>query len=70
MAETRVYLTQCLKEKLWRIPQVPLTMISAPMGYGKTTALKETLLRMDAEKMKYHVLWQTLLGQYEVTPHL
>lgn len=62
MAETRVYLIEYLKEKLWRIPQVPLTVISAPMGYGKTTVLKEALLQMDAEKKKYHVLWQTLLG--------
>ncbi len=47
----RKHLSQAL-EGVW---EYPLTVVEAPMGYGKTTAVKEFLKDSDAK-----VLWQTL----------
>lgn len=40
-------------EKIW---DYPLTVIEAPMGYGKTTAVREYL-----KKCKAEILWQTVV---------
>ncbi len=63
MAGSMVYLTEKLKGKLERILQTPLTLVSAPMGYGKTTALRAYLqFRTEQGKDVPRVIWQTLLG--------
>ena len=35
-----LFFSDWLTEVLNQIPQVPLTVMEGPMGYGKTTALK------------------------------
>ena len=72
MAGSKVYLTEKLKGKLSRITQTPLTLVSAPMGYGKTTALKAFLAPggqeqgspglLRREQGSPGVLWQELMG--------
>lgn len=42
-------------DKLW---EYPLTVVEAPMGYGKTTAVKEYLKNCDSE-----ILWQTIMDE-------
>lgn len=41
----RLYFTGRLTEAMNGIPDYPLTVIEAPMGYGKTTAVREHLSR-------------------------
>ncbi len=53
---TALYLRQPLRQALSRIWEYPLTVVEAPMGYGKTTAVKESLNNSDAK-----VLWQTVV---------
>lgn len=48
-----------LNNQLKLIKKYPLTVIEAPMGYGKTTAIKEYLKHVDAS-----VLWQTVYDEY------
>ena len=61
MLETKRYTTQGvyfsdrLTAALERIPNYPLTVVEAPMGYGKTTAVKEYVTKAGVE-----VLWQTV----------
>lgn len=61
MARTRHYDTKSLyfsariTEAMHGIFDYPLTVVEAPMGYGKTTAVREYLKDCDAT-----VLWQTL----------
>lgn len=63
MAKNKAYLTGRIKEKLNRISQAPLTFLSAPVGYGKTTVLREYLLGEAVEKSDcQQVLWRNLLG--------
>lgn len=50
-----IYLTDKLRRQMARIPEFPCTLIEAPMGYGKTTAVREYLKGTDA-----HVLWQRI----------
>lgn len=50
-----LYLSERLSAVLEQIPYYPLTVIEAPMGYGKTTAVKEY-----ATKTRADVLWQTV----------
>ena len=35
-----VYVNEKLTEKIGKINSYPLTVVEAPMGYGKTTAIK------------------------------
>lgn len=50
-----IYIAEKLRQQMARIPEFPCTLIEAPMGYGKTTAVREYLKSTDA-----HVLWQRL----------
>ncbi|MDT8902110.1 LuxR C-terminal-related transcriptional regulator [Anaeroselena agilis] len=53
---TALYVRQPLRQAMGRIWDFPLTVVEAPMGYGKTTAVKECLKDSDAR-----VLWQTVI---------
>ena len=44
----KLYFTQRLLEKLDGIREYPLTVVEAPMGYGKTTAVKAVMQKIDA----------------------
>lgn len=48
-----LYMRKSIRQALDRIWHFPLTVVEAPMGYGKTTAVREYLNKTDA-----HVLWQ------------
>ncbi|WP_051296724.1 helix-turn-helix transcriptional regulator [Anaeroarcus burkinensis] len=50
-----IYKRQALIQELTGIWKHPLTIVEAPMGYGKTTAVKEFLKTSNA-----NVFWQTL----------
>ncbi|SMD03438.1 LuxR C-terminal-related transcriptional regulator [Sporomusa malonica] len=50
-----LYMRKSIVEALDNIWEYPLTVVEAPMGYGKTTAVKEYLSGSEAEE-----LWQTL----------
>lgn len=50
-----IYVTEKLKSKIKKISDYPCTLVEAPMGYGKTTAVREYLKSIDA-----HVLWLKL----------
>lgn len=50
-----LYMRKSMVKALERIWEHPLTVVEAPMGYGKTTAVKEYLSGSEAK-----VLWQTL----------
>lgn len=45
----KIYLKPSLKEQLQQIMAVPLTVVTAPLGYGKTTAVKKVLLELSAD---------------------
>ncbi len=47
-----IYFADKLRHQMARIPDFPCTLIEAPMGYGKTTAVREFLKDTEA-----HVLW-------------
>ena len=51
-----IYMRKSINEALNKIWEYPLTVVEAPMGYGKTTTVKEHFKKNQAE-----VLWQTLL---------
>ena len=51
-----IYVRKLINQAFDKIWEYPLTVVEAPMGYGKTTALKMYLKERNAE-----VLWQTLL---------
>lgn len=51
----KLYFSTRITEAMQRIFDHPLTMVEAPMGYGKTTAVREYLKDSGAT-----VLWQTL----------
>ncbi len=50
-----LYFTDEMMENLHNILEYSLTIVEAPMGYGKTTAVREYLKNTDA-----HVLWQRI----------
>ncbi|MEN6568213.1 MAG: LuxR C-terminal-related transcriptional regulator [Veillonellales bacterium] len=50
-----LYRRKSMNKIMNNIWQYPLTVVAAPMGYGKTTAVKEYL-----KKCKAKVVWQTL----------
>ena len=54
------YFSQHLREILAGIPSYGLTVIEAPSGFGKTTALREYLTR---EQKTARVRWYTCFGE-------
>ncbi|AET70827.1 ATP-dependent transcriptional regulator [Desulfosporosinus orientis DSM 765] len=52
-----LFFSVILKERFERIFEYPLTIVEAPMGYGKTTAVREFLNNTGA-----NVLWQRVYG--------
>lgn len=50
-----IYLNKRLLNKLIDISNYPITILYAPMGYGKTTAIKEAL-----KNIKGKVIWQNI----------
>ena len=48
-----LYFSERITNAMRQIPDYPLTIVEAPMGYGKTTAVRERLKNTGA-----HVLWQ------------
>lgn len=50
-----LYFTNAIKNKLDRIAEVPLSLVTAPMGYGKTTAIKKYFYDSSMT-----VLWHTI----------
>lgn len=50
-----LYFTEKIKKEINKIPLYPLTIIEAPMGYGKTTAVREVLKDISTD-----VLWQNI----------
>ena len=55
------YFSEQLTAALKKITDYPLTVIEAPMGYGKTTAVKEYITNSDFE-----VLWQTVYDNVDI----
>ena len=53
-----IFLSDKIRLQLERIPQYPCTIIEAPMGYGKTTAVREHLVNMACR-----VLWQKVFSE-------
>ncbi|HWR39268.1 MAG TPA: helix-turn-helix transcriptional regulator, partial [Patescibacteria group bacterium] len=53
-----VYLRKPVNQNLDKIWEFPMTVVEAPMGYGKTTAVKEYLQTKNAV-----VLWQTVMDE-------
>ena len=51
------YFSKALREKLSHISDVPLTIVEAPAGYGKTTAIRSALEGMDQGQ----VCWYTAI---------
>lgn len=59
--EQKYYLSDRIKKKLTRISLYPLTVVSAPSGFGKTTSIREYLeYSLPYEACKY---WYTCLGE-------
>ena len=50
-----LYFSEYISESMNRFLDYPLTIVEAPMGYGKTTFVKESLKNIDAE-----ILWQNV----------
>ena len=48
-----LYFTELITEAMNGLLDYPLTIVEAPMGYGKTTFMRETLKNIDAD-----ILWQ------------
>jgi len=57
----RYYFSCQLKEQLAKIPLCPLTVIEAPSGFGKTTAVREYLKSSLHEDTRQY--WYTCLGE-------
>ena len=55
---TALYMRTSISTALNKILDTPLTIVEAPMGYGKTTAIREFAARSGAK-----VLWKTLQNQ-------
>ncbi|MDF3003330.1 MAG: ATP-dependent transcriptional regulator, partial [Bacillota bacterium] len=52
-----IYVTEKVRVQLHKIPSYPCTIIEAPMGYGKTTAVREYLKSSDCT-----ILWQKIFN--------
>ncbi|MDF2544399.1 MAG: ATP-dependent transcriptional regulator [Herbinix sp.] len=55
----KLYFSEKLIDAMNHITKYPLTVIEAPMGYGKTTAVKEQL-----KESNTRILWQTVYDEY------
>lgn len=53
-----IYLSDRIQSQLKKILHYPCTLVEAPMGYGKSTAVKEYFNRADVP-----VLWQKILNE-------
>lgn len=53
-----LYFNSKLSNSIRTLPDYPCTLIEAPMGYGKTTAVREFLAVLNAD-----VIWQSVYGQ-------
>lgn len=51
-----LYVTDVIKNKLDRITDFPLTIVTGPMGYGKTTAVKKYLYN-SSMKVLWHAIY-------------
>jgi len=59
--QQRYYFSDRLKEQLSQISQYPLTIVEAPSGFGKTTAIREYLRNGLPQAAVYE--WYTCLGE-------
>ena len=57
----KIYLPERLRRELARIAQFPVTVVEAPSGFGKTTAVREYLKEAAAGGARQH--WYTCLGE-------
>ncbi len=57
----QIYLPEKLKEQLAKIPFFPVTIVEAPSGFGKTTAVKEYLNGTLPDGAKQY--WYTCLSK-------
>jgi LuxR family maltose regulon positive regulatory protein len=57
-----IYFPNRISEALNKMLDYPLTIVEAPMGYGKTTAVREHINQMDAI-----LLWQNIYDSSETT---
>lgn len=55
------YLSERLLHELRKIPQYPLTVVEAPSGAGKTTAVREYLKEHVAQTINEY--WYTAIGE-------
>ena len=61
-----VYVNEKLTEKIDKINSHPLTVVEAPMGYGKTTAIKIYLNKIKSYGKILHkqIPYELLLAEY------
>ena len=59
--QQRIYLSETLKYQLAHIPYFPLTVVDAPSGFGKTTAVREYLRENLTEGARQY--WYTCLSE-------
>ena len=52
-----------LQDQLAQIPNYSLTLVKAPSGFGKTTAVREYLESMKKEGKGIVLKWYTCLGE-------
>lgn len=57
-----IYFADKLRRRMERIPEFPCTLIEAPMGYGKTTAVREYLKDTDANVLWQHIYDSSVIG--------
>ena len=57
-----IYLSDKLRRQMARIPEFPCTLIEAPMGYGKTTAVREYLKDTSACVLWLHIYDDSVTG--------
>lgn len=59
--QQKIYLPDRLKSQLSQIPHFPLTVVEAPSGFGKTTAVKEYLKETLSDNARQY--WYTCLSE-------
>lgn len=57
----KYYFSEKLKKQLKKIPQCPVTIIEAPAGFGKTTAIREYLNENLSKEARQY--WYSCLGE-------
>ena len=57
-----IYFADKLRCQMARISEFPCTLIEAPMGYGKTTAVREYLKETDARVLWQHIYDDSVTG--------